>query len=177
MPITSPRKSKKRAPTPPEDFRGGPERQAIAAELERLEDQHGSLTPDIVVAAAREPDNPLHRCPEFLGWDAEKASEAYYLAAARRIIASVHIIVRTETTRVSIPAYIRDPEKTSNEQGYRSVSRLKSEEDSARAAIVEEFARAGAHLKRARDLATYLGSSEEIDDLIQRADNIVNAFI
>lgn len=50
----------------------------------------GRLTAELVVAAASDPSNPLHR---FFEWDDDVAAEQFRLAQARALIRSVYVIV------------------------------------------------------------------------------------
>src|SRR5690348_5499317 len=60
--------------------------QKIGEELEKLSGDAGELTPDVVVEAARNPRNVLHKHFE---WDDQKAAEAFRLDQARCLIRSV----------------------------------------------------------------------------------------
>lgn len=140
-------------------------RAQIEAALRALAEANGGrLTPDAVVEAASEPDSPLHPCFE---WDDTEAAARYRLDQARTLIRSVRVVVRTDTREVSTVYYLRDPEQRGDEQGYVSLPRLRDDADVAREAVVAEFARAAAALKRARDLAVALGLSEVVDRLIE----------
>jgi hypothetical protein len=80
-----------------------------------IHNEHGRLTPPLVVDTARDPAHPLHSSFE---WDDEIAGESYRLVQARELIRSItitytkkvgrHDVVRTIRTFMSLP----DPETT-----------------------------------------------------------------
>lgn len=131
----------------------------IAATLQALEVE-GKLTPEIVVRAAQDPDSPLHG---YFTWDIAEAAAERWLDQARQLIRSVKVEVKTTHFTVNAPAYVRDPEAPAKTQGYVSLSRLRTDDDIAREAIIAEFARASAALSRAQNIAHALDMSEEID--------------
>ena len=63
--------------------------QAIGEELERIEHQHGTTTPQRVRDEARDASATLHRCFE---WDDSKAAEKYRLHQAASIICNVTVV-------------------------------------------------------------------------------------
>ena len=131
----------------------------------------GTVTADDVIAHARDkrkyPGTVLHGLIE---WDKERNAAAYLLVQARMLIRSVHVVIKTETTVIRAPAYIRDPTKSEREQGYRAVASLRTETDLAREAVVAEFSRAAGALSRARSVAAVLALEDEIDELLQSVD-------
>ena len=97
-------------------------------------------------------DHPLHG--EFV-WNDRAAAHKHRIDAARRIIASVRVIVTTTTKKVSCVGYVRDP-VAAPRQGYVSVARLRTEREAAREALVAEIARVQSTLERAKELAAGL---------------------
>ena len=140
----------------------------ITAEIQALQalaDRHdGRITPDIVLAAARSPDSPLHARFE---WDDSVAAERHRLAQARSLIRSVRIEFRTDTRSVVAPYFLRDPD-VGSAQGYRTTARIATDEDAARASVIAEFRAVASALTRARMVASALGLAEEIDGLIEQ---------
>lgn len=148
-------------------------RVAVAEALQALADANqGKLTPEQVLEVARDPRHPLH---SHFEWDDAAAGEAFRLGQARRLIRSVKVEFRTERTTVQTVAYIRDPSAAEHFQGYVSLPRLRREPDLAREALVAEFARAAAALRRARNLAAALGIQDEIDEIVSRVDGLRQA--
>lgn len=135
----------------------------IQARLMKIEDRDGRLTPESVVRDARNPKSPLHG--EF-EWNDNKASEAYRLLQARRLI-RVRVEYQLVTHTIRASAFIRDPTAAPREQGYRSVIKLRGERDHAIAALRSEAERAAAHLQRTRDLALALDIESELDSILE----------
>jgi hypothetical protein len=67
----------------------GIQAEQVSAELLRIREAGGVLTPPAVVEAARPPEAPLHRAFE---WDDGRAAEQYRLTQARRLIRMVILI-------------------------------------------------------------------------------------
>lgn len=59
--------------------------------LQRVYDQHGQLTPKLVVDVARDPDHELH---QFFEWDDAAAGEAWRREQAHRLIQKVKVVYR-----------------------------------------------------------------------------------
>lgn len=144
-------------------------KQSVAQRLQELYDKHGSLTPDMVLEDARKKTSPLHG--EF-EWDTEKAAHRHWIDRARHLIRSVKIEVKTTRYEVKVPRYIKDPAIDRHKQGYTDVTKLRTEHDQARDAIINEFSRARACLDRARRLAIGLEVKEELDSLISDIDTL-----
>ena len=151
------------------------QREAVRQRLVQIEQANGGrLTPDDVVKDAKKPSSPLH---EHFEWDVKKAAAQYWIEQARTLITSVRIVTRTETTNISSVFYVRDPSAASDEQGYVSVSKLRTDTDLAHEAIVAEFSRVAALLRRARELAIVLNATEEIDDLLGQVIGLRERFV
>jgi len=133
--------------------------------LQSLYEDHGKLTPDLVVSAARDPESPLHG---HFNWDVEAAALEQWREVARGLIRSVRVMFSTETMQISSVAYVRDPGLPANEQGYVRVGDVRRDKDAAHAVLVAEFSRAAAALTRSRELAAVFGLREEVEDLIER---------
>lgn len=121
----------------------------------------GRLSPDMVVKTASDLASPLH--PKF-EWDDTEAAIEHRRYQARQLIRSVRIEYRTETFSFTAPAYIREPGLTRT-AGYISTGRLATDEDKAREAVVTEFSRVSAALKRAQEVAAALGLSDAISEI------------
>jgi hypothetical protein len=75
--------------------------QDIGSELERLRESNGTLTAEIVLEAATDPESPLHAGFE---WDDSAAAHQHRLQQARRLIVSVRIL--NSPTTVLAPAFV-----------------------------------------------------------------------
>lgn len=140
--------------------------------LAALEDEQGRVTASQVVNAARDPEHPWH--PRF-EWDDEAAGEKYRRMQARALIRSIQYERRVERNVVRSVAYVRDPDAEPHTQRYVSVTRLTTDEERARSALVAEFARVGALLRRARALAEMLDMADSVSELVTRVDGMATA--
>jgi len=131
----------------------------------RAKNANGLLVPEEVWQAAREEGHPLH--DEF-PWDVQTAAERHWTELARRLIRRVTVIETVHTVQVTAPKYARDPRLDSSESGYRPITTLRSEEDTAKGVLFDELDRVASTLKRARAVATVLGLHEELEVLMAR---------
>ena len=71
--------------------------------LQKLAQEHGQLTPEIVIDYASPQNSPLHK---FFQWDDSKAAELYRLEQARGLIRRIKVEYVTEETKtVTVRAY------------------------------------------------------------------------
>lgn len=146
------------------------QRKALESRLEKIRGRNaGLLTPNDVVADAKSETSPLH---SFFTWDDTEASHQFRLDQARSLIRNVQVEMTTSTRRFAVPFYIRDPRVGPDEQGYCATLEIKNDQDVATDALRCEFDRAIAVLQRAVTIADALGLSEQVQDLLQRAEVI-----
>jgi len=69
---------------------------SLRDELQRIYDQHGQLTPALVVTEARDEGHPLHARFE---WDDGVAAEKYRQVQAQELIRSVKVVYREATEK------------------------------------------------------------------------------
>ena len=143
-----------------------PLRKKIEEELERLESE-GKLTPEEVVEAARNPDSVLHE-EIWFDTEAEAAMEARY-NRARSLIRSVKVEVRTSTIVLNATRYVHDPSLPPKEAGYISITRLRTDDERARQALMAETQRVKNSADRARDIAVGIGLESEVEEMLQHA--------
>lgn len=134
----------------------------VAERLRELERDNGRLIPADIVEAARDPGSPLH---SHFTWDDSEAAEKYRLMQARTLIRTVKLEVTVRDVPLSVVGYVRDPDADSKTAGYRNVAKLRTEEDSARAAIVDEMKRVSNAVRRAKGLAAVLGVTDDIEQI------------
>ena len=145
-------------------------REAIRVRLDELTTlNNGRITPEIVVADAKDKDSPLHG--QF-NWNVDEAAYQHWIDTARGVIRSVYVELIEETRVLRVPAYLRDPSADSSEQGYVQTVRIRSERDNARAAVLYEFTRARAAMQRAKDIAEALAIDDAVEDIIVRIDTV-----
>lgn len=142
----------------------------VKAALAEIETKLGTLTPEVVVDAAKDPDSILH---EYFEWDNKVAGAAYRIGQARALMAhAARVKITYENRTFAVPAYVRDPRLPVNEPGYVSINRVSRDEDLSRQVCLREFEMAGTHLKRARDISTALGLAEEFQDMLAEYDRL-----
>lgn len=135
-------------------------REDVKAALEAIARRNGGrLTPEEVIEAARPKDSPLHAC---FTWNNAEAAGLQRLHEARALLRSVRVVVETEERVFKVIAYIRDPSRNSDEQGYVSTAVLRTDADLARAALVTEFGMAASALRRALEVADALQMRDEV---------------
>ena len=93
------------------------------AELRRIEDRRGRLTPEQVVQAAEPEDSALHACFE---WDNDAAGHAWRIEQARELIRRVRIEVTVEERTFRVVRYVRDPQRGPSEAGYMATMKVQS---------------------------------------------------
>lgn len=143
---------------------------AVADAIRAIADRNkGTLTPDLVIEAARSEDSPLHGC---FTWDVKRAAMEHWRDQARHLIRSVKVEVTTTHFSLRAPAFVRDPSAAGDTQSYTSLGRLQTDQEMARDAVVAEFSRAAAALARAKVLALVLGLEGEIDEVRGRILNL-----
>jgi plasmid replication initiation protein len=130
----------------------------VQTELMRLQSSEGRLTPESVVAAARDPQSLLHA---YFEWDDHAAGEQWRLAQARRLIRSVRLEITTQTIEVRAVGYVRDPTATPREQGYQGLLAVQSREDWVAETLEQEIKRAAGIIARVRSVAQALDREEE----------------
>ena len=88
---------------------------SIAAdELQRIQEKHGELTPEIIVKEAFSKKSPLHPIFE---WDTDKAAYNYRLQQARVLLNNIEVRVISDSEPRSISVY----EVTSVNEGYKRI--------------------------------------------------------
>lgn len=148
------------------------QQEAIRARLSELEAKgKGRLTPDMVLSDARKPTSPLH---SYFEWDNLKAADSWRLEQARALIRSITVVITTERNSVSVVGYVRDPDMPHGEQGYTSVARIRTDKDRARDVLVDEFSRAAAALRRARELAIAFNLERDVDAVTKKIERLQN---
>jgi hypothetical protein len=122
--------------------------QEIIAEIERLEDRRGRITPELVLDAARDKRSVLHDC---FDWDDTIAAERWRLEQSRELIRSVKFTVIYKDAEVQSVKYVRNPDVPIDCQGY--ISTIKIQHRSSADMIKAELNAIVALLNRAESLA------------------------
>lgn len=150
------------------------QREAVEERIRQLYDQHGSVTPDILIEDARDPESPLH---DQFEWDVNRAAMETWRETARRLIRSVRVVRTFEDVKFTgkgrpIPEFIRDPSASQRDQGYSRAADLRSDKDLAMSALMYEIDRADGAINRARDVAEALGLSDDIRIVASAISNV-----
>lgn len=133
-------------------------REAINARLHQLAKENGrSLTADVVIADARDPESPFH---DSFEWDVERAAHQYWVTVANRLINGYRVEVTVENRTLHAPVYVRSPEQPKR---YIHVDQMAGEHELAVAALRREGERVIAAIGRMQALAATLGLSSRID--------------
>jgi hypothetical protein len=129
-----------------------------------------ALTPDNLVAEARDPDNPWH---PYFDWNDDTAAHQHRLNQARIFINSyqIKIVVAERTFRVQ--EYVRDPLRNSREQGYTPIIRLRDDETSAIIFIERELKIAKTYVDKTLAEAKVLGLYKDVEHVSNELARIV----
>lgn len=136
--------------------------EVYAAEIRKIEQRDGGVTPAAVVKAASDPKNPLHSDPRFCWGNDEKAAYEHRLDVAREIIVSVKVVFEVEERTIRVPMYVRDPKAGPTEQGYVSMIGVSRSRGTTADVLEHEAECAMQHLRRYRDIVLHLKGSKEI---------------
>lgn len=139
------------------------QKKVIVTRLNEISGTAGTLTPEAVLADAADPTSVLHSCFE---WDDSKAAHQYRLDQARGLI-RIRMTYVVDEVEIKAPFFIRTPSAPPTQQGYTSVVQLRSDKDSARAALRAEINRVMASLERARNVAAVLGLTDEFNAMMR----------
>lgn len=135
---------------------GGVDPEAVYASLESIR-KSGRLTADRVIAAAADPDHPLHGAFE---WDDAKAAHEYRLAQARQLVRAVAIQPsdeKEEPRRV----YVHVPPATPADDGFYERTEIVAKSvDMFQAALTAALADVRAAQQRVSDLRRHAGDDE-----------------
>lgn len=140
-------------------------RKELIEAIAGLQDETGCIEAEPLVKAAEAEDHPAHA--EF-EWDNTKAGHQFRLMQARALIRRVRAYnVETRMVKLDVPAYVRDPKRSSREQGYASIYQIKAKTDLAKEALAAEIQAVESRVKRARDLAAIWSLSDECEQSLR----------
>lgn len=100
---------------------------SIEQELNQIYQQHGSLTPELIVDVARDKKHPLH---DRFEWDDRKAGEAWRREQASSMIRSVQVTWTTDDSCEKVRRYHHIPLPEGS--GYRDISDIQGDEFQAK---------------------------------------------
>lgn len=107
--------------------------------LEGLLEEHGEITPELVVDAARPADSPIHSQFE---WDDSVAAEAHRRGQARKLIRKVRVVygVDPEGRDKSVRAFVSVRQPDTPRPSYRPTEEV-LQDPISRALLLREFQR------------------------------------
>lgn len=134
----------------------------VRDELQAIYDEHGALTPAIVLAEATDEAHPLHK---RFTWDDTEAASRWRLTQAAELIRSVKVVIErpTDSEPIVVRAFISKTEMgddaASGDGEYMPVERV-VESDVLRTAWFRALARDWQSLKKRA------GESKEFADMV-----------
>ncbi len=140
---------------------GGVSAEVAAQEVESIIEQHGGVTPEMLVAAATKKTSPLRDCFE---WNDTVAARGYRLDQARYILRQIEVVIEREdkpALRVRAFHYIED-----EEQGRRYVTITQARDDRDMWAQVK--IRAMAEMKQWAEIYKDIKEFEAVCDAISK---------
>jgi hypothetical protein len=145
----------------------------VGKEFERIEQQHGKVTPQIVVDASRDSSSPLH---PLIEWDNTVAGALWREDQAGQLISAIYVInVRNDTEEELPPirAFVRiteapaGNEELTEPKSYTAISRVMSDEDLRDSYRRQAFKTLAQWRDRYQDIEEFTRIFEEIDRLRQ----------
>lgn len=95
----------------------------VGRELEKIENDNGSLDTRVIVDFARKnQDSELYKCFE---WDNDIAAEKYRLQQANRVLCSISVVINeSEEQRETTRAYVNIVDSEDNDRKYKNIARV-----------------------------------------------------
>lgn len=146
---------------------GGVKAEVAAAELQRLHEEEGEVTPAAVVEAARPKDAPLH--PAF-EWRDAVAAEEYRLMQARTLVRAV-IVVDEQQNEAPMMVHV-----STQEPAYQPVELVVERPDLYVLALSDLEARARSAQRAVEELERAAKASSKNEDLLARIGLVARAF-
>lgn len=82
---------------------------SVLSELQGIYDEHGELTPDLVVRQASDPSHPLHK---RFDWNDSEAARKWRLHQAGKLIRSVNVVIQRQgdSAPIRVRAFVSEHE-------------------------------------------------------------------
>ena len=129
--------------------------------------REGRLAVDDVIEDGRDPSSPLHA---HFTWDIAEAAQERWRDQARALIRRVKLEVTVRQVAISVPRFVRDP---AEKHVYRPLLSVRCEEETSRRVIIDEMNRVVQAARRARAIATVLGSDDDVTEIIRLAETVI----
>jgi hypothetical protein len=149
----------------------------VGKEFERIEQQHGKVTPQIVVDASRDSSSPLH---PLIEWDNTVAGALWREDQAGQLISAIYVInVRNDTEEELPPirAFVRiteapaGNEELTEPKHFTSIAKVMSDQDLRDAYERQAFKAFVSLRERYQDIERLVNIFNEIDRLRQELDS------
>ena len=143
------------------------QREDIRSVLERLRSIN-ELTPDNVIAEAKDPSSPLHS--QFT-WDLSEAALLTWRQQARTLISSFVITETVDRKTYTIQQFV-EPCKSGKEQGYIGFLEIKSSKTLAAEFMERELGIAKTYVSKTMNYAKVLGMEEKVAKVARDLDRL-----
>ena len=100
--------------------------QAVASEIQRIEEKYGSVKPETLVKENSNPSKPLYN---YFEWDNEGAGEKYRLIQARYLLRSIVIEKPVEGTNQTVSVNLMFSAQTEKGSAYFSLAKIATRDD------------------------------------------------
>lgn len=137
-------------------------REKIAGALKACS-KNGSLNPEAVVEAARDPGSPLH---DQFEWDNAKAAHAYRLETAKALIRDFQVEITHYDVTFKVPSYVSNPKKDGT---YIETMKVAKKHEVAEKVLSDELARIIGAVRRAQSLAAAFNLTSSFDRMLDIA--------
>ena len=104
----------------------------LREQLQSIYDQHGQLTPHLVVRAAQKPDHPLH---SRFDWDNKVAGPKWRLEQARTLIQSVKVIYKEDDPTAKVHGFYSL--RRGDGWSYEPLDKIVENEDSVKIVLTD----------------------------------------
>ena len=123
-----------------------------AEELERIREQRGALTPEIVVDESRDEDSVLHKCFQ---WDDTKAAALYRAEQARTLIGNIKVVITNTEIKGTFRAFVNVSTVEGSPRSYIPIN----------AAMSEDYSRSDLLAQAKADAKTFITKYNTLEQL------------
>lgn len=137
-------------------------KEEVRKRLDELEEDDGFLDLEVVIDAARNPEDILH---EYFTWDDAQAAHERRRDQARHLIASVRYVETTTRVELAAKKYVTG-ERITKRAGYYSLDHVKQNEEFVNSVLNDELKRARGAVDRALAVADVLGVKDKLEEAL-----------
>jgi len=137
--------------------------QMAGEELERIEEEHGRVTPELVLEESRDEGSTLHNCFE---WNDSVAAEKYRLRQAKCIISNLTVIVDEKKQSAPVRAFVNIEKEAPAKKGkFVNIVTAMNDENSRQIVLDRALSELKEFRKKYKDLKELSGVFAEVDKL------------